>query len=59
MVEGMLPGKLLLKKSMTSREVRCPTEYGMVPIIPLPERERKYKLGRNLSMFEFGNWPCN
>ncbi len=59
MVEGMLPVKLLLEKSMTSREERCPMEFGMVPVIRLPERERKYKLGRNLPTFEFGKWPCN
>ena len=29
-------------------------EFGTVPIIRLPERERKCKLGRNSPMFEFG-----
>ena len=59
MVEGMLPIKLLLEKSMTSREVRCPVESKMVPVIRLLEREWKSKLGRNSPMFEFGKWPCN
>ena len=52
MVEGMLPVKLFLEKSMTSREVMCPMESGMVPVIRLLERERKYKLGRNSPMFD-------
>ena len=52
MVEGMLPIKLFLEKLMTPREVRCPMESGMVPIILLLEIERKYKLGRNSPMFD-------
>ena len=59
MVEGMLPMKLLLEKSMTSKYERCPMESRMVPVIRLLERERKSKLGRNSPMFEFGKWPCN
>ena len=59
MVERMLPIKLLLEKSMTSREERCPVESKMVRVIRLLERERKSKLGRNSPMFEFGKWPCN
>ena len=52
MIEGMLPVKLFLEKSMTLREKRCPMESGMVPVIRLPERERKYKLGKDSPMFD-------
>lgn len=39
---------------MTSTEVRCPMESGMLPVISLFERGRRAKLGKDSPMCNFG-----
>ena len=45
MVEGMLPIKLFLERSMIRRLCIYPINSGMIPVIWLPERKKKRKCG--------------